>query len=73
MMSVGYLLILIIVFAGIGRLSIPKRERTALSSWTFRDVYFNIRRGLVVLSEHRPYCLFVDDIREPYDGHYQRR
>lgn len=50
-----FLLILITIFAGIGRLSIPTRERTDLRTWTLRDVWFNARRGVIVLGEHGPF------------------
>lgn len=49
-----YLLVLILVFIGAGRLSVPRRERTALRTWTPRDVWCNARRGLAVLGEHGP-------------------
>lgn len=49
-----YLLLLITLFAGIGRLSMPARERTDLRTWTLRDVWFNARRGVAVLGEHGP-------------------
>ncbi|WP_026533205.1 hypothetical protein [Arthrobacter sp. H41] len=54
MISALYVLTLITVFAGIGRLSIPRRERAPLSTWTLRDVYFNVRRGLAVVSGYGP-------------------
>ena len=47
-----YLLALLFVFATVGRQSVPRRERTALRSWTLRDVYYNVRRGVSVLGEH---------------------
>lgn len=49
-----YLLMLITLFAGIGRLSIPARERTGLRTWTPRDVWCNARRGVIVLGEYGP-------------------
>lgn len=49
-----YVLVLLIVLATVGRLSVPRRERTELRAWTPRDVYYNVRRGLAVLGEHGP-------------------
>jgi hypothetical protein len=49
-----YLLMLITLFTGIGRLSTPARERTDLRTWTPRDVWRNARRGVIVLGEHGP-------------------
>jgi hypothetical protein len=54
MASILYLLVLILVFTGAGRLSVPRRERTALRTWTPRDVWCNARRGVAVLGEHGP-------------------
>lgn len=54
MASALYLLVLITVFASIGRLSTPVRERTHLRTWTLPDVWFNVRRGVIVLGEHGP-------------------
>jgi hypothetical protein len=54
MASILYLLVLLLVFTGIGRLSAPPRERTALRTWTPRDVWCNARRGLTVFGGHGP-------------------
>lgn len=62
-----YILILIMVFAGIGRLSIPQLERMPLRTWTTRDVYFNTRRGVNVLSDYGPHVPFMDNPRDPPD------
>ena len=56
-----YLLALLFVFATVGRQSVPRRERTALRSWTLRDVYYNVRRGVTVLGEHGPSYPALDD------------
>ena len=60
-----YLLALLFVFATVGRQSVPRRERTALRSWTLRDVYYNVRRGVTVLGEHGPPYLALDDAERP--------
>lgn len=49
-----YLLMLVTLFTGIGRLSTPARERTDLRTCTPRDVWCNVRRGVAVLGEHGP-------------------
>ncbi|KLU08010.1 MULTISPECIES: hypothetical protein [unclassified Kocuria] len=49
-----YILVLLVLLATVGRLSVPRRERTALRTWTLRDVYYNVRRGLAVLGAHGP-------------------
>ena len=56
-----YLLALLFVFATVGRQSVPERERVALRSWTLRDLYYNVRRGLSVLGEHGPSYPALDD------------
>ena len=60
-----YLLALLFVFATVGRQSVPRRERTALRSWTLRDVYYNVRRGVVVLGEHGPSYSAPDSTASP--------
>ncbi|WP_424346340.1 hypothetical protein [Kocuria sp. CH-021] len=60
-----YLLALLFVFATVGRQSVPRRERTALRSWTLRDVYYNVRRGLMVLGEHGPSYPALDSAERP--------
>lgn len=60
-----YLLALLFVFATVGRQSVPKRERVALRSWTLRDVYYNVRRGLSVLGEHGPSYPALDSPERP--------
>ncbi|WP_426119001.1 hypothetical protein [Kocuria sp. LHG3120] len=59
-----YLLALLFVFATVGRQSVPRRERTALRSWTLRDVYYNVRRGVSVLGEHGPWHPGLDDAEQ---------
>jgi hypothetical protein len=49
-----YILVLLVLLATVGRLSVPRRERAPLRTWTLRDVYYNIRRGLAVLGTHGP-------------------
>lgn len=60
-----YLLALLLVFATVGRQSVPRRERTDLRSWTLRDVYYNVRRGVVVLGEHGPSYPALDGAEGP--------
>lgn len=60
-----YLLALLLVFATVGRQSVPRRERTDLRSWTLRDVYYNVRRGVSVLGEHGPSYPALDDAQRP--------
>lgn len=62
-----YLLALLFVFATVGRQSVPRRERTALRSWTLRDVYYNVRRGVSVLGEHGPSYPALDETELPLD------
>ncbi|MFI7496125.1 hypothetical protein ACH9D2_15590 [Kocuria sp. M4R2S49] len=62
-----YLLALLVVFATVGRQSVPKRERAALPSWTLRDLYYNVRRGLTVLGEHGPTYPALEDTERPLD------
>ncbi|MFI7483952.1 hypothetical protein ACH9EU_16225 [Kocuria sp. M1R5S2] len=49
-----FVLILIAVLAGVGRFSVPPRERVALRRWTLRDLGANVLRGITVLGEHGP-------------------
>lgn len=42
------------VFAGIGRATVPARERTPVSRWGWRDVYGNVAQGLRACSEDSP-------------------
>lgn len=49
-----YVLMLLVLLATVGRLSVPRRERTPLRTWTLRDGYYNVRRGLAVLGAHGP-------------------
>ncbi|MFF0989894.1 hypothetical protein [Kocuria nitroreducens] len=60
-----YLLALLLVFATVGRQSVPRRERTDLRSWTLRDVYYNVRRGVAVLGEHGPQYPGLDGAEPP--------
>lgn len=60
-----YLLALLLVFATVGRQSVPRRERTDLRSWTLRDVYYNVRRGVIVLGEHGPSYPALDGAEPP--------
>lgn len=60
-----YLLALLLVFATVGRQSVPRRERTDLRSWTLRDVYYNVRRGVAVLGEHGPTYPALDRTEPP--------
>ncbi len=60
-----YLLALLLVFATVGRQSVPRRERTDLRSWTLRDVYYNVRRGVIVLGENGPSYPALDGAEGP--------
>ena len=68
MASVLYLLVLILVLTGAGRFSVPRRERTALRTWTPRDVWCNARRGVAVLGEHGPTYPIPDATTRPRAG-----
>lgn len=69
MTTICYIIVLIAAFAGVGRLSIPARERAPILSWRFHDVYFNVRRGLSVLSTFGPRCPFIDDVEQREQEH----
>lgn len=42
------------VFAGIGRATVPARERAPITRWGWRDLYGNAAQGLRVCSDDSP-------------------
>jgi hypothetical protein len=53
------------VFAGIGRISWPVRERTPISGWAWTDLYGNFRWGLHVSSQHSALGRLMEDTPAP--------
>lgn len=54
------------VFAYIGRTSIPTQERVAVTTWNFKDLIHNSRRGLDLCSANTP-------LRKALDGLHQEK
>lgn len=53
------------VFTGIGRASWPARERTPPTQWGWRDLYGNLRQGLLITSQHTLLGELTDDASDP--------
>ncbi len=60
MLSLLPVVLTIAVFAYIGRSSVPARERLPVTTWDFKDLFRNVRRGLDLCSARTPLGRVMD-------------